>query len=248
MARDGLDAVIINASGCGTTVKDYGFMFRADETLAEEAERISTITRDITEYLAEIGLPDITHPVPKKVAYHSACSMQHGQRITHLPKELLIQAGFEVVSPAEGHLCCGSAGTYNIMQPEIAETIEGTQGCQYRKDRCRSDRRRQYRLHHPDRRWHGPAHRPYSGIIGLGDGGEETERPLAFFSAAQSRPDSLMPLRPRLLERSDPPVGSRHQHCQGHPPCPGWPAAVQNQPRPCHCAAACLWPDYPPGI
>ena len=121
---EGLDAVIINASGCGTTVKDYGFMFRADPEMAEKATRISDMTKDITEYLSQIGLPEVTRKESQKVAYHSACSMQHGQKITDLPKNLLKQAGFEVLTPAEGHLCCGSAGTYNLMQPEIADRLK----------------------------------------------------------------------------------------------------------------------------
>jgi glycolate oxidase iron-sulfur subunit len=122
---DGLDAVIINASGCGTTVKDYGFMFRTDPVLAEDAARIAARTRDVTEYIAEAGLlPEGEAPQAMTVAYHSACSMQHGQKITGLPKELLTKAGFRVVSPAEGHLCCGSAGTYNLLQPEMAEKLK----------------------------------------------------------------------------------------------------------------------------
>ena len=121
--RNGLDAVIINASGCGTQVKDYGFMLREDKALAEDAATVSSITRDITEYMTEIGLNESVRPGAFPVAYHSACSMQHGQKITALPKQLLTQAGFEVRDIAEGHLCCGSAGTYNIMQPELATSL-----------------------------------------------------------------------------------------------------------------------------
>ncbi len=123
MTRGGLDAIIINASGCGTQVKDYGFMFRGDRKLADDARRVSSITRDITEYLAEIGLKESVRPGGFAVAYHSACSMQHGQKITGLPRELLRQAGFEVRDIAEGHLCCGSAGTYNILQPDLATRL-----------------------------------------------------------------------------------------------------------------------------
>ncbi len=116
---EGLDAVIINASGCGTTVKDYGFMFRTDKMRAE-AERVSALAMDITEYLTRIGYRPTRAAPGLTVAYHSACSLQHGQRVTEEPKALLRQAGFTVVEPAEGHLCCGSAGTYNMLQPELA--------------------------------------------------------------------------------------------------------------------------------
>jgi glycolate oxidase iron-sulfur subunit len=124
MDGDGLDAIVINASGCGTTVKDYGFMFRTDPVMQEDAARVSTLTKDITEYLTTLTLMPTTRDTDLTVAYHSACSMQHGQKITALPKDLLTQAGFKVVSPAEGHLCCGSAGTYNLLQPEMADTLK----------------------------------------------------------------------------------------------------------------------------
>jgi glycolate oxidase iron-sulfur subunit len=119
----GLDAIIITASGCGTTVKDYGHMFKHDAAYAEKAARVSALTKDVTEYLATLDLPAPSNPRPLTVAYHSACSMQHGQKITDLPKNLLQAAGFKVKSPLEGHLCCGSAGVYNIMQPEIATRL-----------------------------------------------------------------------------------------------------------------------------
>ncbi|MDR3505022.1 MAG: glycolate oxidase subunit GlcF [Acidocella sp.] len=118
-----IDAIVINASGCGTTVKDYGFLFRNDPDLAAPAAAISRITRDITELMAEIGLQTPAIPTGQRVAYHSACSLQHGQRVTEAPKRLLRQAGFEVVDVPEGHLCCGSAGTYNMLQPEIATQL-----------------------------------------------------------------------------------------------------------------------------
>lgn len=123
-AGEGLDAIVINASGCGTTVKDYGFMFRNDRKLAEDAATISGMTLDITEFLAKFGMPASTRTPDLTVAYHSACSMQHGQKITDLPKMLLNDAGFTVVSPREGHLCCGSAGTYNLLQPELADKLK----------------------------------------------------------------------------------------------------------------------------
>ncbi len=120
----GLDAIVINASGCGTTVKDYGFMFRDDPEWAADATRISRLALDITEYLDRIDFLPQQQARGIRVAYHSACSMQHGQKITSLPKDLLARAGFEVVTPAEGHLCCGSAGTYNLLQPEMADTLK----------------------------------------------------------------------------------------------------------------------------
>jgi glycolate oxidase iron-sulfur subunit len=119
----GLDAVVINASGCGTTVKDYGFMLREDPAYAAKAARISAITRDITELMREIGLKPPVREVDLVVAYHSACSMQHGQQIQIQPKQLLSEAGFTVKDVPEGHLCCGSAGTYNILQPAIATRL-----------------------------------------------------------------------------------------------------------------------------
>lgn len=120
---EGLDAVVINASGCGTTVKDYGFMLRGEPAWAEPAARIASITRDITEFLSAFGYAATRPPTGLRVTYHSACSMQHGQRITALPKALLKSAGFVVADVPEGHLCCGSAGTYNILQPGIASRL-----------------------------------------------------------------------------------------------------------------------------
>jgi glycolate oxidase iron-sulfur subunit len=120
---EGLDAIIITASGCGTTIKDYGFMLRLDPAYADKAARVSALAKDITEYLAAIELPTPVVQPALTVAYHSACSMQHGQKITRQPKDLLQRAGFAVREPREGHLCCGSAGTYNIMQPEIAARL-----------------------------------------------------------------------------------------------------------------------------
>jgi glycolate oxidase iron-sulfur subunit len=121
--RGGLDAVVINASGCGTTVKDYGFMFRDDLGLADKATAISALARDVTELMSEIGLQAQAHPTGRRVAYHSACSLQHGQKIRNEPRRLLKDGGFTVLDPPEGHLCCGSAGTYNLLQPEIATRL-----------------------------------------------------------------------------------------------------------------------------
>ncbi|PBB29957.1 glycolate oxidase iron-sulfur subunit [Mesorhizobium sp. M1A.F.Ca.IN.020.06.1.1] len=121
--QGGLDAIIITASGCGTTIKDYGFMLRLDPADAEKAARVSALAKDITEYLAALDLPEPVRKPGTIVAYHSACSMQHGQKITRQPKELLAKAGFVVREPREGHLCCGSAGTYNILQPDISAKL-----------------------------------------------------------------------------------------------------------------------------
>jgi glycolate oxidase iron-sulfur subunit len=115
----GLDAILITASGCGTTIKDYGFMLREDPAYAGRAAQVSALARDISEFLAPLDLP-----APKRsdvtVAYHGACSLQHGQKLPDVPRKLLAAAGYQVVTPAEAHLCCGSAGTYNILQPELA--------------------------------------------------------------------------------------------------------------------------------
>ena len=150
MDADGLDAIVINTSGCGTTVKDYGHMFRNDPSLAEDARRVSSIARDVSEVLIDLlpeGAPQIDMNVakaavagtdaphlpsearvagdgPLKVAYHAACSLQHGQKIKTFPKDLLRRAGFTVLEPADSHLCCGSAGTYNLMQPEISAQLK----------------------------------------------------------------------------------------------------------------------------
>ncbi|ADZ71896.1 glycolate oxidase subunit GlcF [Polymorphum gilvum] len=120
---DGLDAILITASGCGTTIKDYGFMLREDPLYAEKAARVSALARDVTEFLAGVELGTPQRSAALTVAYHSACSMQHGQKITRQPKDLLKAAGFVVKDVPEGHLCCGSAGTYNILQPEIATRL-----------------------------------------------------------------------------------------------------------------------------
>jgi glycolate oxidase iron-sulfur subunit len=116
----GLDAIVINASGCGTTVKDYGFMLRNDPAYAAKAERVSGLARDVSELVKELGLGEVADGSGLRVAYHAACSMQHGQRVRTQPKELLADAGYTVLDIPEGHLCCGSAGTYNLLQPEIA--------------------------------------------------------------------------------------------------------------------------------
>ena len=120
---DGLDALVINTSGCGTTVKDYGHMFAGD-ALEAEAARVARLAKDITEVMADLGLRDATHAAPLRVGYHAACSLQHGQQIKATPKELLTDAGFTVLEPKDSHICCGSAGTYNLMQPAISAELK----------------------------------------------------------------------------------------------------------------------------
>ena len=122
MDNGGLDAIVINTSGCGTTVKDYGHMFRND-ALAEDAARVSAIAMDVSEILMKLDMPE-GEDKGTKVAYHAACSLQHGQQIKTFPKDLLKKAGFTVLEPADSHLCCGSAGTYNLMQPEISKQLK----------------------------------------------------------------------------------------------------------------------------
>ena len=122
MDSAGLDAIVINTSGCGTTVKDYGHMFK-QHTLAGDAARVAGMAMDISELLMQLDMPDGANK-GLIVAYHAACSLQHGQQIKTFPKDLLHKAGYEVVEPADGHLCCGSAGTYNLMQPAISKQLK----------------------------------------------------------------------------------------------------------------------------
>ena len=119
----GLDAVIVNASGCGTTVKDYGHMLRGDPQWADAAEAVAGRAKDITEWMEEIGLDSLRNVPRLRVAYQAACSLRHGQKVTAAPRALLERAGFDVVEPAEAHLCCGSAGTYNLLQPRLAASL-----------------------------------------------------------------------------------------------------------------------------
>jgi len=121
LAGEGLDAIVINTSGCGTTVKDYGHMFQG-APLAAEAKQVAALACDISEVLTDLDLP--AGDIGMRVAYHAACSLQHGQQIKTQPKALLRQAGFHVVEPADSHLCCGSAGTYNLLQPEISGQLK----------------------------------------------------------------------------------------------------------------------------
>jgi glycolate dehydrogenase iron-sulfur subunit len=119
---EGVDAILVTASGCGTMLKNYGFMLRTDPRYADKAARISALAQDISQYLAQLSLSPST-PTGLTVAYHCPCSLQHGQKVISEPKALLAQAGFVVKDVPEGHLCCGSAGTYNILQPDIARRL-----------------------------------------------------------------------------------------------------------------------------
>ena len=127
IAAGGLDAIIVNASGCGTMVKDYGHLMGNDPEVGTAARNISAMTMDITELLAAVGIEDIIEPAPVGgrgvIAYHSACSLQHGQKIHDMPQSLLRAAGFTVTQPLNPHLCCGSAGVYNILQAEMADGL-----------------------------------------------------------------------------------------------------------------------------
>ncbi|WPO43426.1 glycolate oxidase subunit GlcF [Tardiphaga sp. 42S5] len=121
--RGGLDAILVTASGCGTVIKDYGYMLREDPEFAAPAAKVSALAKDISEYVSSMDLPKPDKQSDLVVAYHSACSLQHGQKITQAPKELLSKNGFVVKDIPESHLCCGSAGTYNILQPDIASRL-----------------------------------------------------------------------------------------------------------------------------
>ena len=124
----GVDAIIANASGCGTMVKDYGHVMADDPGYAAKAKHISALCKDVAEIIGDIGIDDIIQPIDDGarpvIAYHSACSLQHGQKIHDLPQELLRRAGFDVRKPVNGHLCCGSAGVYNILQPDMADNLK----------------------------------------------------------------------------------------------------------------------------
>jgi glycolate oxidase iron-sulfur subunit len=123
LAGGGLDAIVVNASGCGTTVKDYGHLLARDPVWAEPARRIAALARDVSEVLDDLGLGEPIKPAAYRVAYHDPCSMQHGQRVARQPRDLLRAAGFHVVDVPEAHFCCGSAGTYNLLQPGMAAAL-----------------------------------------------------------------------------------------------------------------------------
>ncbi len=124
--KNGLDAIISNTSGCGTTLKDYGFVFREDKDLKKKAKKISELTKDVTEFLDQnlkLSFKKIKTSKKYNIAYHSACSMQHGQKVHKQPIDLLEKTGNKILNIPDGHICCGSAGTYNILQSDIAEKL-----------------------------------------------------------------------------------------------------------------------------
>jgi glycolate oxidase iron-sulfur subunit len=123
METESLDAIVVNASGCGTTVKDYGHLFARDPEMAEPARRVAALARDVSEVLGSLGLIPPAEPKAYRVAYHDPCSMQHGLRVIRQPRELMRAAGFQVLDVPEKHFCCGSAGTYNLLQPDMAEKL-----------------------------------------------------------------------------------------------------------------------------
>ncbi len=120
---EGLDAVVINASGCGTVVKDYGYMLRTEPEWAEKAKAVSALAADVSEVMADLGLKPPNVALGLRVAYHAACSLQHGQQIHKQPRVLIAASGCTVAEVPDGHICCGSAGTYNMLQPELASAL-----------------------------------------------------------------------------------------------------------------------------
>jgi len=123
IAGEGLDAILTTASGCGTTMKDYGFMLRHDSDQADRAAKVAAITYDISEFINKINDLNYVKRPAMRIAYHPACSLAHGQRVVDAPADLLRKAGFVIADLPESHLCCGSAGTYNILQPELANQL-----------------------------------------------------------------------------------------------------------------------------
>jgi glycolate oxidase iron-sulfur subunit len=125
-SKQPIDAILVNTSGCGTTLKDYGFIFKdhPDKELRRKAKQISELAKDITEYLGKnIKLNFVPQEKKYKIAYHSACSMQHGQKVHAQPMNLLKQSGNDILEVPDGHLCCGSAGTYNLLQGTMAKEL-----------------------------------------------------------------------------------------------------------------------------
>ena len=128
LQQPGLDAIVLNTSGCGTAVREYGHIFRNDPEWAERATAVTALVRDVSEVLADVGLGQVADLPALRVAYHDACSLQHGQKISSPPRNLLRSAGFDVIEVPEAHICCGSAGTYNLLQPEMATQLQERKG------------------------------------------------------------------------------------------------------------------------
>ena len=163
----GLDVIVVTASGCGATIKDYAHMLRDDGAYAEKAARVAALAKDVTEFALDL---ELAYAAPQRlvVAYHAACSLQHGQQIVEPPKALLRRAGFNVRSPAEAHLCCGSAGTYNILQPAMAAALRARKVANLEAAEGRRRGGRQHRLPDPDRQRGLAAGRPHCRAPRLG--------------------------------------------------------------------------------
>ena len=165
---EGLEAIVVTASGCGATIKDYGYMLRDDPLYADKARRVAALARDISEIAGGLGL-DFAAPRRLVVAYHAACSLQHGQKILDAPKALLRRVGFDARSIPEAHLCCGSAGHLQHPAARDRQRAARAQGRQHRPREARRDRRRQHRLHRADRLRDRDAGRPYGRASRLGE-------------------------------------------------------------------------------
>ncbi len=122
--EQGVEAIVITASGCGTMVKDYAHLLSHDMAYAEKARTISSLAKDISEILHQEDLATLrTSPVNKRVAFHSPCSLQHGQKLSGVVESILTELGFTLTEISNPHLCCGSAGTYSILQPELSKQL-----------------------------------------------------------------------------------------------------------------------------
>ena len=184
---EGLDAIVINASGCGTPIKDYGFMFREDAVWAGTGARSLGIGARHQRVHAEIGLATAKAPEPMTLAYHSACSLQHGQKIAAAPKRLLESCGFTVLDVPEGHLCCGSAGTYNILQPSLARQLRDRKIANIESTRPDASPPA-ISAASADRRRHRHSSAPYRGIARLGNRRSPSRSPAATLINLNARP------------------------------------------------------------
>ena len=121
--EQGAEAIVITASGCGAMVKEYGHALRLDPAYADKAARVAALAQDIGEILAREDLSGFQAPAPRRIAFHSPCTLQHGQRLAGLVEGVLARLGYELVPVADAHLCCGSAGTYSLLQPDLSEKL-----------------------------------------------------------------------------------------------------------------------------